>query len=149
MVRGEERKDQVAMSKNRASIQEKGYRPQLGTSGQRWKPSVFDFKAGSTCPTCQGTGRIPRGKERGYVIHWVISSSLSDTTGYSQASKLLSCLQARKMNWWPSSHTKTTGSSLINAERECTVDSLGSGNETVWSHQRSSLPLLFTNYIMV
>ena len=29
---------------------------------QRWKPSVFDFnKSGGTCPTCQGTGRIPKG----------------------------------------------------------------------------------------
>ena len=38
-----------------------------GSSGYRqprWKPSVFDFKkAGSTCPTCQGTGRIPKGRE--------------------------------------------------------------------------------------
>lgn len=32
--------------------------------GLRWKPSVFDFKAdrsGSTCPTCKGAGRIPKG----------------------------------------------------------------------------------------
>jgi len=27
----------------------------------RWRPSVFDFKSGGTCPTCQGTGRIPKG----------------------------------------------------------------------------------------
>ena len=30
-----------------------------------WKPSVFDFKAkgrGSTCPTCRGLGRIPKGE---------------------------------------------------------------------------------------
>ena len=29
----------------------------------RWRPSAFDVKAGSsvTCPTCQGTGRIPKG----------------------------------------------------------------------------------------
>lgn len=33
-------------------------------AGQRWKPSVFDFKtyrSGSTCPTCKGAGRIPKG----------------------------------------------------------------------------------------
>ena len=31
--------------------------------GMRWKPSIFDYKSGSgkTCPTCQGTGRIPKG----------------------------------------------------------------------------------------
>lgn len=32
--------------------------------GPRWKPSVFDFKtdrSGSTCPTCQGAGRVPKG----------------------------------------------------------------------------------------
>lgn len=53
------------MTKNRGSIQDKGFRSQsqLGSSGQRWRPSVFDFKAGSTCPTCQGTGKIPRGQE--------------------------------------------------------------------------------------
>ena len=29
----------------------------------RWKPTVFDFKSGTStpCPTCQGTGRIPKG----------------------------------------------------------------------------------------
>ena len=31
----------------------------------RWKPSVFDFKkSGGVCPTCQGSGRIPKGTER-------------------------------------------------------------------------------------
>ena len=33
----------------------------------RWRPSVFDFKAernGSTCPTCKGAGRIPKGEEQ-------------------------------------------------------------------------------------
>ena len=33
-------------------------------SEPRWKPSVFDFKtgrSGSTCPTCKGSGRIPKG----------------------------------------------------------------------------------------
>lgn len=37
----------------------------LPGSGHRWKPSVFDFKAyrsGSTCPTCKGAGRIPKGE---------------------------------------------------------------------------------------
>lgn len=37
----------------------------LPISGQRWRPSVFDFKAyrsGSTCPTCKGAGRIPKGE---------------------------------------------------------------------------------------
>ena len=32
-----------------------------------WKPTVFDFKSGASttqCPTCQGTGRIPKGKLR-------------------------------------------------------------------------------------
>lgn len=36
-----------------------------GTSeGVGWRPSVFDFKSarsGSTCPTCKGSGRIPKG----------------------------------------------------------------------------------------
>ena len=29
----------------------------------RWRPSAFDFKSGSStiCPTCQGTGHIPKG----------------------------------------------------------------------------------------
>lgn len=28
-----------------------------------WRPTVFDFKSGANkvCPTCQGTGRIPKG----------------------------------------------------------------------------------------
>ena len=29
----------------------------------RWRPSVFDFKSGGTCPTCQGTGKIPKGED--------------------------------------------------------------------------------------
>lgn len=50
-----------------------GYGPRSSSSslslpngGQRWRPSVFDFKAyrsGSTCPTCKGAGRIPKGQE--------------------------------------------------------------------------------------
>ena len=36
-----------------------------GRGSVNWKPSVFDFKSarsGSTCPTCKGSGRIPKGK---------------------------------------------------------------------------------------
>ena len=31
--------------------------------GRRWRPNVFDFKSGAntSCPTCQGTGHIPKG----------------------------------------------------------------------------------------
>ncbi len=31
----------------------------------RWRPSVFDFKAersASVCPTCKGAGKIPKGQ---------------------------------------------------------------------------------------
>ena len=49
MVKQDELKGYGAMSSNRPSIQE------------RYRPSVFDFKSGGTCPTCQGTGKIPRG----------------------------------------------------------------------------------------
>lgn len=36
----------------------------IGRGEVGWKPSVFDFKStrsGSTCPTCKGSGRIPKG----------------------------------------------------------------------------------------
>ena len=35
----------------------------VGKPVTRWRPTAFDFKSGSstTCPTCQGTGRIPKG----------------------------------------------------------------------------------------
>ena len=38
----------------------------------RWRPTAFDFKSGSStiCPTCQGTGRIPKGA-------WCIKLSLA------------------------------------------------------------------------
>lgn len=38
----------------------------INSEARRWKPSVFDFKSGSVqavCPTCHGTGRIPKGQE--------------------------------------------------------------------------------------
>ena len=35
----------------------------VGKPVARWRPTAFDFKSGSStiCPTCQGTGRIPKG----------------------------------------------------------------------------------------
>ena len=48
-------------SRNTTSLSRHGGRD----VGPRWKPSVFDFKtvrSGSTCPTCKGSGRIPKGE---------------------------------------------------------------------------------------
>ena len=54
--------DYSSMSFNR---DERRFRPSEAASFNKWRPSVFDFKAegrGSTCPTCKGTGRIPKGE---------------------------------------------------------------------------------------
>ena len=69
--------DSPSMSKNRASVQapepplaesRSGSRPSLGSRASSvgsWRPSVFDFRSGGTCPTCRGTGRIPQGEGEG------------------------------------------------------------------------------------
>ena len=33
-----------------------------------WRNRIFDFRSGRKCPTCQGTGNIPRGKSISYSI---------------------------------------------------------------------------------
>ena len=47
------------------SIQERGTRSASPSSAGSWRPSVFDFRSGGTCPTCHGTGRIPKGTRGG------------------------------------------------------------------------------------
>ena len=47
------------------SIQERGARSASSSSAGSWRPSVFDFRSGGTCPTCHGTGRIPKGTRGG------------------------------------------------------------------------------------
>lgn len=39
------------------------YSSRASSSVGSWRPSVFDFRSGGTCPTCHGTGRIPRGQD--------------------------------------------------------------------------------------